>query len=123
MTNFSGESPGTPGVKKITSNSAAVQVFLARKGAMRVLEAGVTTVRDLGADQYEDIAMRDLINRSEMIGPRMVISGYGLYITNTPYKPGINPPAGGIANGVPEVLRAVRQQVAAGVDVIKMYAS
>jgi len=31
-------------------------------------EAGVTTVRDLGADQYMDIAMRDLINRGEMIG-------------------------------------------------------
>jgi len=87
------------------------------------LEAGVTTVRDLGADQYMDIAMRDLINHGEMIGPRMFVCGYGLYITNTPYKPGLNPPAGGIADGVPEVLRAVRQQIAAGADVIKMYAS
>jgi len=51
----------------------AVEVFLARKGAMRTLEAGVTTVRDLGADQYMDIAMRDLINRGEMIGPRMFV--------------------------------------------------
>jgi len=80
-------------------------------------------VRDLGADQYEDIAMRDLINRGEMIGPRMFVCGYGLYITNTPYKPGLNPPAGGIADGVPEVLRVVRQQIAAGADVIKLYAS
>jgi imidazolonepropionase-like amidohydrolase len=70
-----------------------------------------------------DIAMRDLINRGEMIGPRMFVCGYGLYITNTAYKPGMNPPAGGIADGVPEVLRAVRQQIAAGADVIKMYAS
>jgi imidazolonepropionase-like amidohydrolase len=90
---------------------------------MRTLEAGVTTVRDLGADQYLDIAMRDLINRGEMIGPRMFVCGYGLYITNTPYKQGINPPAGGIADGVPEVLKSVRQQIAAGADVIKMYAS
>ncbi|PYU06266.1 MAG: hypothetical protein DMG34_06480 [Acidobacteria bacterium] len=110
-------------LKQITSNPPAVEVFLARKGAMRTLEAGVTTVRDLGADQYMDIAMRDLINRGEMTGPRMFVCGYGLYITNTPYKPGINPPAGGIADGVPEVLRAVRQQVAAGADVIKLYAS
>jgi imidazolonepropionase-like amidohydrolase len=100
-----------------------VEVFLARKGAMRTLEAGVTTVRDLGADQYMDIAMRDLINRGEMTGPRMFVCGYGLYITNTPYKPGLNAPAGGIADGVPEVLKSVRQQIAAGVDVIKMYAS
>jgi imidazolonepropionase-like amidohydrolase len=70
-----------------------------------------------------DIAMRDLINRGEMIGPRMFVCGYGLNVTSTPYKPGINPPAGGIADGVPEVLRAVRQQIAAGADVIKMYAS
>jgi imidazolonepropionase-like amidohydrolase len=123
MTIYTDETPGEPMLKQLTNNSPAVEVFLARKGALRTLEAGVTTVRDLGADQYMDIAMRDLINRGEMIGPRMFVCGYGLYITNTPYKPGINPPAGGIADGVPEVLRVVRQQIAAGVDVIKMYAS
>jgi imidazolonepropionase-like amidohydrolase len=123
MTMYTDETPGMPMLKQLTSNPPAVELFLARKGALRTLEAGVTTVRDLGADQYLDIAMRDLINRGEMTGPRMFVCGYGLYITNTPYKPGINPPAGGIADGVPEVLRAVRQQIAAGADVIKMYAS
>src|SRR5215813_11754372 len=124
MTIYTDETPGTPMLKQITSNSAAVQVFLARKGAMRVLEAGVTTVRDLGADQYEDIAMRDLINRGEMIGPRMFVAGYGLNITQTPTGKSAGAVAGtAAADGVPEVLRAVRQQVAAGADVIKMYAS
>ncbi|MGB7844578.1 MAG: amidohydrolase family protein [Candidatus Acidiferrum sp.] len=123
MTMYTDETPGQPMLKQITANPPAVEVFLARKGALRTLEAGVTTVRDLGADQYMDIAMRDLINHGEMIGPRMFVCGYGLYITNTPYKPGINPPPGGIADGVPEVLRAVRQQIAAGADVIKLYAS
>lgn len=123
MTYYTDETPGTPMLKQISGNSPAVQVFLARKGAMRTLAAGVTTVRDLGADQYNDIAMRDLINRGEMIGPRMFVAGYGLYITNTPYKPGPSYPAGGIADGVPEVLRVVRQQIAAGVDVVKLYAS
>jgi len=80
-------------------------------------------VRDLGADQYMDIAMRDLINRGEMAGPRMFVCGYGLYTTFTSFKPATAPPAGGVADGVPEVLRAVRQQLAAGADVIKMYAS
>ena len=122
MTYYTDETPGQPMTKQL-SNPPAVEVFLARKGALRTLAAGVTTVRDLGADQYMDIAMRDLINRGEMIGPRMFVCGYGLYITNTPYKPGVNPPAGGIADGVPEVLRAVRQQIAAGADVIKLYAS
>jgi len=123
MTMYTDETPGEPMLKQLTSNPPAVEVFLARKGAMRTLEAGVTTVRDLGADQYMDIAMRDLINHGEMIGPRMFVCGYGLYITNAPYKPGLNLPAGGIADGVPEVLRVVRQQIAAGADVIKMYAS
>jgi len=123
MTMYTDETPGQPMLKQLTANPPAVEVFLARKGALRTLEAGVTTVRDLGADQYMDIAMRDLINHGEMTGPRMFVCGYGLYITNTPYKPGLNAPAGGIADGVPEVLRAVRQQIAAGADVIKMYAS
>src|ERR1700731_4761679 len=123
MTIYTDEKPDEPMLKQIAANSPAVEVFLARKGAMRTLEAGVTTVRDLGADQYMDIAMRDLINHGEMIGPRMFVVGYGLYITNTPYKPGLNLPAGGIADGVPEVLRVVRQQIAAGADWIKMYAS
>jgi len=123
MTYYTDVTPGQPMLKQITANPPAVAVFLARKGAMRTLESGVTTVRDLGADQYNDIAMRDLINRGEMVGPRMFVAGYGLYITNTAYKPGLNYPAGGIADGVPEVLRVVRQQIAAGVDVIKLYAS
>jgi len=123
MTMYTDETPGEPMLKQLTSNAPAVELFVARKGAMRTLGAGVTTVRDLGADQYLDIAMRDLINRGEMIGPRMFVCGYGLYVTNTPYKSGMNPPAGGIADGVPEVLKAVRQQIAAGADVVKMYGS
>src|SRR6201984_2554826 len=122
MTLYTDDTPGVPMLKQVANNSAAVEVFLARKGAMRTLEAGVTTVRDLGSDQYMDIAMRDLINRGEMIGPRMFVVGYGLTVTSTPYKPGLNLPAGGIADGVPEVLRVVRQQVAAGGDFIQMFA-
>src|SRR5712671_268871 len=123
MTFYTDETPGVPLLKQMANPVPAVEVFLARKGAIRTLEAGVTTVRDLGADQYLDIAMRDLINHGEMTGPRMFVCGYGLTVTSTPYKPGLNPPAGGIADGVPEVLRAVRQQIAAGADVIKLYAS
>jgi imidazolonepropionase-like amidohydrolase len=120
---YTDETPGVPMLKQL-SNPPAVGVFLARKGAMRMLEAGVTTVRDLGADQYMDIAMRDLINRGEMIGPRMFVSGYGLNVTQTATGKGAAAvPGTATADGVPEVLRAVRQQIAAGADVVKMYAS
>src|SRR6267378_3108411 len=80
MTFYTDETPGVPLLKQMISPVPAVEVFLARKGALRTLEAGVTTVRDLGSDQYMDIAMRDLINRGEMVGPRMFVCGYGLYI-------------------------------------------
>lgn len=123
MTMYTEETPGVPMLKQITETPAAVQVFLARKGAQRTLEAGVTTVRDLSAEGYMDIAMRDLINRGEMVGPRMFVSGYGLYATQTPSRkePAI---AGAVfADGVPEVLKAVRRQLAAGVDLIKMFGS
>jgi imidazolonepropionase-like amidohydrolase len=123
MTMYTDETPGQPMLKQIANNPPAVEVFLARKGAMRTLEAGVTTVRDLSADQYMDIAMRDLINAGEMIGPRMFVSGYGLYATQTPYKKEGSIPGGVYADGVPEVLKAVRQQVAAGVDLIKVFGS
>jgi imidazolonepropionase-like amidohydrolase len=123
MTMYTDETPGEPMLKQITGNPPAVEVFLARKGAMRTLEAGVTTVRDLSADQYMDIAMRDLINAGEMIGPRMFVSGYGLYASQTPYKKEGSIPGGEFADGVPEVLRAVRHQLAAGVDLIKLYGS
>ena len=57
--------------------SAAV-VYLAAANAKKTLEAGVTAVRDLGAQNYSDIAMRDLINKGFMTGPRMFVAGYGL---------------------------------------------
>jgi imidazolonepropionase-like amidohydrolase len=101
----------------------AVTVFLAQENARRTLEAGVTTVRDLGASDWDDIAMRDLINRGAMIGPRMFVAGWGIYVADAPPRPGYAAPPGGRADNLPEVMRVIREQVVAGVDVIKMYAS
>ncbi len=111
LTMYAEEARGLPMLKQITDTPPAMEVFLARKGAMRTLEAGVTTVRDLSAEGYMDIAMRDLINSGEMIGPRMFVSGYGLYATQTPSKKEPAIPGAVFADGVPEVLRAVRQQL------------
>src|SRR5882724_9980485 len=62
LTQYTDETPGQPMLKQLTANPPAYELFIARKGALRTLEAGVTAVRDLGADQYLDISMRDLIN-------------------------------------------------------------
>jgi imidazolonepropionase-like amidohydrolase len=95
----------------------AAVVFLAQENARKTLETGVTTVRDLGSSNYADIAMRDLIAQGLMPGPRMFVAGYGLLITRGATT------LPNTADGVAEVLRVVRQQVAAGADVIKMYGS
>jgi imidazolonepropionase-like amidohydrolase len=99
------------------SARSAATVFLAQENARKTLETGVTTVRDLGAADYADIAMRDLIAQGQMPGPRMFVAGYGLLITRG------RTPSPNTADGVTEVLHVVRQQVAAGADVIKMYGS
>src|SRR5437588_1958326 len=95
----------------------AAVVYLSQENARKTLEAGVTTVRNLGAQNYADIAMRDLIDNGLMAGPRMFVSGYGLI---APRGRNSSP---GTARGPAEVERVVREQVAAGADVIKMYGS
>jgi imidazolonepropionase-like amidohydrolase len=101
----------------------AVTVFLAQENARKCLETGITSVRDLGSSDYNDIAMRTLINLGAMAGPRMFVSGYGLSATSSPARPGFAWPTGGTADGPAEVMRVVRQQIGAGADVIKMYGS
>ena len=102
----------------------AVTVFLAQENARKTLETGVTTVRDLGSSDYTDIAMRDLINRGAMVGPRMFVAGWGLHVNASPIRPGVSAtPDPGTADGIAEVQRVARQQIAAGADWIKVYGS
>jgi imidazolonepropionase-like amidohydrolase len=116
-----------PGVKPTQysfSLPTAERVFLAQENARKALEAGVTSVRDLGAQEYADLAMRDLINRGAMLGPRIYGAGYGLHTTSRAPRAGeVLVPSGGEANGRAAVLKAVREQIAAGADVIKMFGS
>jgi imidazolonepropionase-like amidohydrolase len=95
----------------------AATVYLSQENARKTLETGVTTVRDLGSQNYADIAMRDLIDKGLMVGPRMFVSGYGLQMPRN----GRGGP--GAAHGPEEVARVVKEQVDAGADVIKMYGS
>ncbi len=116
-----------PGVRPLQTSMGlptAERVFLAQENARKSLEAGVTSVRDLGAQEYADIAMRDLISRGAMKGPRIFAAGYGLHASNRPPRAGeVLVPSGGEANGPAEVMKAVREQIGAGADVIKMFGS
>lgn len=109
--------------EQLSNRQPAVTVFMAQENARRTLETGVTTVRDLGSFDHMDIAMRDLIQRGFMNGPRMFVSGYGLQITDETPQRTRPMQESGRADGPAEVMRVVRQQIAAGTDWIKMYGS
>jgi imidazolonepropionase-like amidohydrolase len=123
MTYFWDRQPGTRPLAQ-APRLPAVTVFLAQENARKTLETGVTTVRDLGASEYSDIAMRELINRGAMLGPRMFVAGFGLSKARTPARPGAPPaaPRGRIADTT-DIPVAVKAQVDAGADWIKMYGS
>jgi imidazolonepropionase-like amidohydrolase len=115
---------GTDPWRQSGRQRSQVTVFLAQENARRTLETGVTTIRDLGASDYSDLAMRDLINRGAMVGPRVFAAGYGLRRAPATTQPNAPPgPPRGRLTGVDDVPAAVKAQVDAGADVIKVYGS
>ena len=98
--------------------------------ARLTLEAGFTTVRNVGAREFSDIALRDAIREGIVPGPRILAAGHALGITGghcdaNGYIPGVmeRSPAEGIADGPDEIVKAVRTQVKRGADVIKFCAT
>jgi imidazolonepropionase-like amidohydrolase len=90
---------------------AGVITVLAGDNARRTLDTGVTTVRDLGASNEIDYAMRDLINMGRMVGPRMFVAGQG-----------ISAARGAAPN--PDLFRQQAEaRLAAGSDWIKIFGS
>src|SRR2546429_9903232 len=75
------------------SISTAREALHGARNARRTLEAGFTTVRNVGAKDYADIALRDAINDGDVIGPRMVASGPALGITGGHCDENLLPPA------------------------------
>jgi len=96
----------------------------------RTLLAGFTTVRDVGAMDFADIAVARRFDRGDLPGPRMIASGNALGITGghcdvTGFAPGImeRGPEGGVADGPAEFVRGVRYQIKHGARVIKVCAT
>jgi imidazolonepropionase-like amidohydrolase len=92
--------------------------------AKRTLEAGFTTVRNVGSRNYDDVALKQGIEQGFIQGPRIVPATYAIGATgghcdDTEFPPSINTPTSSIANG-PEELRAmVRKLRKYGAEVIK----
>jgi imidazolonepropionase-like amidohydrolase len=109
----------------------AEQGYFAATYARRTVEAGFTTVRDLGSGEFIDVSLRNGIARGLVVGPRMLVAVHALgatgghadgdpYPTDRVIPPGIPE---GICNGADACRAAVRYQAKAGADVIKVMAS
>jgi len=99
--------------------------------ARATLEAGITTVRDLGSQDYISLGLRNAINDGMVPGPRMLIANYAIgasggHADNNPYPPERVAewgPTQGVCNGADACRQAVREQIKYGADVIKFMPS
>ncbi|PIX59305.1 MAG: amidohydrolase [Lysobacterales bacterium CG_4_10_14_3_um_filter_64_11] len=107
------------------------QSLHAARNAKVTLQAGVTTVREVGAADFIDIALRNAINDGLTQGPRMLVAGHSIgssggHCDNSPFPPERVKPSGpieGVCNGPEQCRAAVRYQMKWGADVIKICAS
>ena len=96
------------------------------------LEAGFTMCRDVGSDQLIDISLRDAVNDGSIVGPRMLVATFcigatGGHVDLTGFNPNIdwryNKDYTGVADGVEELRKRVRNNIKWGADVIKFAAT
>jgi imidazolonepropionase-like amidohydrolase len=109
----------------------AEEALYAARYARRTLEAGFTTVRNVGADDYVDVGLRNAINAGVTEGPRMLTALQGIgspggHFDSLSFPPDRVRPRGpleGICSGPEECREAVRYEMKWGADVIKIAAS
>ena len=112
--------------------TAAEEALWGAMHARKLLDAGFTTIRNVGAERDEDVGLRNAIAKGWVPGPRMLVSRYALGasgghcdVTGFPVDTfGTEPgPERGMLHGPDEGRQAVRIQIKYGADVIKMCAS
>jgi imidazolonepropionase-like amidohydrolase len=104
------------------------EAIIGVENAKTTLEAGFTTVRNVGANGFTDVALRDEINEGHIPGPHMQVSGPPLGITGGHMDENLLPEqyhvvGEGVADGIPAVQHMVRQNIKYGADLIKIGAS
>ena len=110
------------------SESSYLATIYGVKNAKETLMAGFTTVRNVGASNYSDVALRDGIEQKAIVGPTLLVSGPPLGITGGHCDSNILPAeyeykAQGVADGPWEVRKKVRENKKYGVDLIKYCAT
>lgn len=119
--------PAQHGYRRLQQTPAR-QALFGVTAAQATLEAGFTTVRNLGAAGFADVDLRDAINAGEISGPRMRVSGPSLCMTGGHCDNNLLPhiyqaSADGVANGVDAIRAKVRSNMKYGADVIKFTAT
>ena len=99
-------------------------VLLAATNAKKTLEAGFTTVRNVGSSNYDDVALKQGIEGGYISGPRIVPAAYALGATgghcdSTEFPPSIYEPQPAVANGPEQIRATVRKMRKYGAEVIK----
>ena len=114
---------------QVLKESLGLRTIRGTVHARKTLEAGFTTIRELGTEGagFADVAIRDAINKGMIPGPRVLTATRALVTSGgygpSGFDPRFNIPKGAQqADGVGEVRRATREQIAAGADWIKVYA-
>jgi len=115
------------GVMRFPAEQALYGAYYAKA----TLEAGVTTVRDLGSTDYVSLGLRNAINAGMIPGPRMLVANYAIGSTGghadqdpvPPQRMAVAGPIQGVCNGPEECRAAVRYQIKYGADVIKFMPS
>ncbi len=119
----------TPWNDQVLKEPLALRIARATVHARRTLEAGITTVRDLGTEgaAQADVGLKQAIEQGIIPGPRMIVTTRAIVATGTYGPRGFDPrwdvPQGAQeASGLDEVTRVTREQIAAGADWVKVYA-
>ena len=116
---------------QVLKESVEYRTLLAARHATATLQAGFTTLRDLGSEGalYADVAIKKAIDDGVIAGPRLWIATRAIVATGSygpsprSYRADVDLPKGAQeASGIDEVVRAVREQSARGADWIKVYA-
>ncbi len=113
---------------QVTSESLALRVARATVHAQRTLFAGFTTARDLGTEGagYADVGLKQAIEQNIVLGPRLIVATRAIVATGS-YGPKLStdldvPQGAEEASGIDGVIRAAREQIGKGADVVKVYA-
>jgi imidazolonepropionase-like amidohydrolase len=119
----------TPWADQVLREPLAMRVARATVAARRTLEAGFTTLRDLGTEGagYADVGLEQAIDQGVIAGPRLLVATRAIVATGSygpgGFAPGVDLPQGAQeADGVDGVTRTVRDQIKHGAQWIKLYA-